>query len=47
MIKHTNSRVGINNIGNNNIKQQQVLGEKHWIMSESRKGTSVSDIHYV
>lgn len=47
MIKHTNSRVGINNIGNNNTKQQQVLGEKQWIMSESRLGTSVSDIHYV
>lgn len=28
MIKHTNSRVGINNTGNNNIKQQQVLGVK-------------------
>lgn len=28
MIKHTNSRVGINNTGNNNIKQQLVLGVK-------------------
>lgn len=31
MIKHTNSRFDINNTGNNNLRQQQVLGVKRYL----------------